>query len=230
MKVNFNLNQANIRNNIKFEGYKPTKSEYGDKEYEFNYVYDDSKYDCYLELYSVAKDKNNNYRIVNILDNIDSSYDNSSNKEHGIKLESGKATKVDLAGDYNIAPDEPFAYHYKLYPKGNHSAAPIYMLDPGNIINQAELTEVSNSLSIDDIDSTPNNKISGEDDMSSAEVLVSIRTGGPIIYTTLIFIIVGILGAGIYLIRRNVFGENALSEDILDEDKLTDDLLKKERR
>ena len=66
--------------------------------------------------------------------------------------------------------------------------------------------------------------------MSSAEVLVSIRTGGPIIYTTLIFIIVGILGAGIYLIRRNVFGENALSEDILDEDKLTDDLLKKERR
>lgn len=100
----------------------------------------------------------------------------------------------------------------------------------GNIINQAELTEVSNSLSIDDIDSTPNNKISGEDDMSSAEVLVSIRTGGPIIYTTLIFIIVGILGAGIYLIRRNVFGENALSEDILDEDKLTDDLLKKERR
>ncbi len=140
MKVNLNLNRPNINNNIKFEGYKPTKSEYGDKEYEFNYVYDDSKYDCYLELYSVDQDENNNYRITNILDNFNSIEDKSENKERGIKLKSGNATKVDLAADYGIAPDEPFAYHYKLYPKGNHSAPPIYMLDPGNIINEAQNT------------------------------------------------------------------------------------------
>ena len=100
----------------------------------------------------------------------------------------------------------------------------------GNIVNQAELTEVSNSLSSNDIDSTPNNKISGEDDMSSAEVLVSIRTGGPIVYTTLIFIITAILVAGIYLIRKKVFGEESIDEDIIDEDELTDNLLHKERR
>lgn len=140
MKVNFNLNQPSVKNNIKFEGYKPLKSEYGDKEYEFNYVYDDSKYDCYLELYSVEKDRNNNYKIVDILESFDSMEDDSENKERGIKLESGKATKIDLAGDFDISPDEAFAYHYKLYPKNNHSAPPIYMLDPGNIINEAQKT------------------------------------------------------------------------------------------
>ena len=111
MKVNFNLNQPSVKNNIKFEGYKPLKSEYGDKEYEFNYVYDDSKYDCYLELYSVEKDRNNNYKIVDILESFDSMEDDSENKERGIKLESGKATKIDLAGDFDISPDEAFAYH-----------------------------------------------------------------------------------------------------------------------
>ena len=135
MKVSLNLNQPNVKNNVKFEGYKPVKSEYGDKEYEFNYVYDDSKYDCYLELYSVKKDANNNYSIVKILDKLDSIRDENPNKERGIKLESGKATKIDLAGDFDIAPDEPFAYHYKLYPKDNHSAPPMYVLDPGNMIN-----------------------------------------------------------------------------------------------
>lgn len=66
--------------------------------------------------------------------------DDSENKERGIKLESGKATKVDLSGDFDIAPDEPFAYHYKLYPKNNHSAPPIYVLDPGNVINESITT------------------------------------------------------------------------------------------
>ena len=67
MKVSLNLNQPKVRNNINFQGYKPTKSQYGDKEHEFNFVYDDSKYDCYLELYSVAKDVNNNYYVTDIL-------------------------------------------------------------------------------------------------------------------------------------------------------------------
>ena len=140
MKVNLNLNQPIIKNNVKFEGYKPVKSQFGDKEYEFNYVYDDSKYDCFVEFYSVAQDKNNNYIITNILDRIDSINDKSENKERGIKLESGKATKIDLGAEFDIASDEPFAYHYKLYPKGNHSAPPIYALDPGNIINNAQST------------------------------------------------------------------------------------------
>ena len=132
MKVNLNLNQPKIRNNVAFEGYKPTKSQYGDKEYEFNYVYDDSKYDCYLELFSVDQDSNNNYYVTDILKKYDA---NPYSSEHGIKLQSGKATRVDLAADYDVAPDEAFAYHYKLYPKGTHGA-PMYALDPGNKIDE----------------------------------------------------------------------------------------------
>lgn len=137
MKVNLNLNQPRIRTNVNFEGYKPTKSEYGDREYEFNYVYDDSKYDCYLELFSVAKDENNNYRVTGLLDNVDNIY-NTNDREKGVKLESGRATCVNLGADYNIAPDEAFAYHYKLYPKNNPTGAPTYKIDPGNSINDAQ--------------------------------------------------------------------------------------------
>ena len=132
MKVSLNLYQPKVRNNINFQGYKPTKSQYGDKEHEFNFVYDDSKYDCYLELYSVAKDVNNNYYVTDILKRYD---DNPYNNELGVKLQSGKATKVNLSADYDVAPDEAFAYHYKLYPKGPHRD-PIYATDPGNKIDE----------------------------------------------------------------------------------------------
>ena len=100
----------------------------------------------------------------------------------------------------------------------------------GNIVNQVELTEVSNTLSKNDIDSTPNNKINGEDDMSSAEVLVSIRTGGVVAYTFLTIIIIAILAIGIYFIKKKVFIEDEINEDILDEEKIAENLLKKERR
>ena len=143
MKVNLNLNQPNTNINskkINFEGYKPAKDNGGNRVYEFNYVYDDSKYDCYLELYSVEQDNNNNYYVTNILESIDSMDDNSDNKEYGIKLESGKSTKVDLQGDFNLSLDQPFAYHYKLYPKNNHSASPIYLVDSGNVINEVGKT------------------------------------------------------------------------------------------
>ncbi len=132
MKVSLNINQPKIKNNIAFGGYKPTKSQYGDREYEFNYAYDDSKYDCYLELYSVDKDSNNNYYVTDILRRYDA---NPYEKEHGIKLQSNKATKVDLSGDYDIAPNEAFAYHYKLYPKGEKHS-PMYAVDPGNKIDE----------------------------------------------------------------------------------------------
>lgn len=137
MKVNLNLNKPNISNMVNFQGYKPSKSQYGDREYEFSYPFDESKYDCYLELFAVEKDVNNNYRIVDILDNIE----NFGNEgERGIKLSSEHPTKIDLAADYDISPDEAFAYHYKLYPKNSPNAAPIYKIDAGNVIDESYKT------------------------------------------------------------------------------------------
>ena len=142
MKVNLNLNQPNNVINskqINFKGYKPVKDNGGNRIYEFNYAYDDSKYDCYLELYSVEQDNNKNYYVTNILESMNSSDDDLDNKEYGIKLESGKPTKVDLQADYNLSLNEPFAYHYKLYPKNNHNS-PIYQIDAGNVINETGIT------------------------------------------------------------------------------------------
>ena len=135
MKVNLNLNGTKVNRNINFEGYKPVKSEYGDKEYEFNYVYDDSKYDCYLEIFSVGKDSNGNYFITGTRKYEPLNPDDAVDGENGIKLQSGKATKVDLAGDFGIEPDEAFAYHYKLYPKGTHKDAK-WAIDAGNVVNE----------------------------------------------------------------------------------------------
>lgn len=130
MKVN--LNHLNVKNNIKFEGYKPVKSKYGQREYEFNYAYDSDKYDCYLEVFSVDKDENGNYLTTGILSNF--------NDDTEIKLENGRPVRLDLSTEFGISADDAFAYHYKLYPKNNHSAAPKYVVDAGMMINEAQST------------------------------------------------------------------------------------------
>ena len=74
----------------------------------------------------------------------------------------------------------------------------------GTIQNIAEINSDSNDYSLDDIDSTPANNNMNEDDISIAEAIVSIRTGAVVMYVSLVFIIVAILGVGIYLINKKV--------------------------
>lgn len=134
------VNYNKISASLNFKGYKPAKSEYGDREYEFNYVYDDSKKDCYVEFFSVDKDSDGNYYIsgerdsngfIKPLVNFDSMEEGNS----GYKLVSGKSTKIDLASTYGISPNQAFAYHYVLRPKNDPNGIPEYKIDPGNVIN-----------------------------------------------------------------------------------------------
>lgn len=62
----------------------------------------------------------------------------------------------------------------------------------GLIPNTAEIAEDYNELGIADSNSTPGNRAKGENDMGSAEVLLSIRTGG-VVYIAITIIIVAIL-------------------------------------
>ena len=145
MKVGFDLNQPKIVNGkISFKGYKPSKSQYGEREYEFNYVYDESKKDCYLEIFQVDKDANGNYRVIGDKDRFGNikplqNFNAVMNGEDGssIKLENGRATVINLTTDYGLASDDAFAYHYVLRPKGQPDGIPEYKLDNGNIINNA---------------------------------------------------------------------------------------------
>ena len=77
------------------------------------------------------------------------------------------------------------------------------------INNYSEIKEVYNTLGLEDIDSIPGNNAQNEDDYSSADLIVTIKTGATT-YTLVALgtiILIGILGGGIYLIKKKVLTE-----------------------
>ena len=70
--------------------------------------------------------------------------------------------------------------------------------------NNAEIYESYSEKGLTDIDSTPGNKIAQEDDMSKADIVVSLVTGTTIKYITLIMGFMTILGLGVYGINSKV--------------------------
>ena len=71
-------------------------------------------------------------------------------------------------------------------------------------VNVAEISEDYNDKHAHDIDSTPNNKVEGEDDIDNAPVALSIKTGQARIFYTLIGIIGITVAGGIVLIKKYV--------------------------
>ena len=74
----------------------------------------------------------------------------------------------------------------------------------GTKVNVAEISEDYNDWGTPDIDSTPNNKVPGEDDIDDAPVILVVRTGTPIIYTGVAIAAIGIVLVGVVFIRRRV--------------------------
>lgn len=77
----------------------------------------------------------------------------------------------------------------------------------GNVINIAEISKSSNDYGLSDMDSSPANNKDGEDDLSKAELLISIRTGTTILYISLIITTIAIVGVGVYFINKKVLGK-----------------------
>ncbi|MCI8759630.1 MAG: Cys-Gln thioester bond-forming surface protein [Clostridia bacterium] len=71
-------------------------------------------------------------------------------------------------------------------------------------VNLAEISEDYNEENVPDIDSTPNNKKMGEDDIDDAPVLLSVTTGQARLYLTLTFTILMTLASGIMIIKKFV--------------------------
>ena len=63
----------------------------------------------------------------------------------------------------------------------------------GVVNNRAEIAEDYNEYGIADVNSTPNNNMTGENDMGSADVIIGISTGGTIIVGIILVIINTIL-------------------------------------
>lgn len=74
----------------------------------------------------------------------------------------------------------------------------------GTINNRAEIAQTSNQTNTADCDSTPGNQAQGEDDISSANVIIGIKTGAIAWYIVITIISLAILGSGIYYINKRV--------------------------
>ena len=74
----------------------------------------------------------------------------------------------------------------------------------GTAINVAEINKTSNQTSSEDIDSIPGNKDEKEDDISSAELIISVGTGRVLMNTIIIFISIIIIGLVIFFINKKI--------------------------
>lgn len=74
----------------------------------------------------------------------------------------------------------------------------------GTYTNTAEIGESYNEQGVDDINSTPANKKNGENDMSTAQLIISVSTGKIILYISLVIAIIVSIGFGIYAIKKLV--------------------------
>lgn len=74
----------------------------------------------------------------------------------------------------------------------------------GRTINIAEINKAENEYAISDVDSNYGNKKDKEDDISSAELIISIKTGKAITYVIIIILAITILGIGIYYINKKI--------------------------
>ncbi len=80
----------------------------------------------------------------------------------------------------------------------------------GSVPNIAEIAEAYNELGIKDINSTPGNREKTENDYSSAETIISVKTGEEVVYTGLVITIIialGIVAVVIAIKKKNTISE-----------------------
>lgn len=136
MKVDFDLrnNKVYNRNNVNFRGFKPAKDEFGNLVFEFNYPYDATKFDCYLEVCTLDKDDNNNYIVNEGLPCL--------NSHDGFCKLSPNKNSINMSETFSLMQGEDFAYHYALVPKGadrnDPNTHPIYKIDAGAYIDASD--------------------------------------------------------------------------------------------
>ena len=80
----------------------------------------------------------------------------------------------------------------------------------GLVNNTAEIVESYNELGLTDVNSTEGNKVKGENDMGSADLIISIRTGQVVMTISLIISSIVILGVAIFFIRKIIINRKLI--------------------
>lgn len=125
MKVNFNQNSSFVTT-PSFKGFEHKKNDNGVHEYNFNFPYDDTKYDAYVELFKVGEtEESDKFVALDQLDNKNTNKDSITLKKGGVS--------VDLSREFGLKEGQPFAYRYKLVNK-NNDEKPLYVTEAGILI------------------------------------------------------------------------------------------------
>ncbi len=114
-----------------FKGREIAKNEYGERYYRWSAPFDPSRFDCYLDVYPVTPDRNGDYYS----NDFKKRYKDIRTGEETIKLEAG-INNIDLDYIFGRVEDAPFAYRYRLQPKNDLTAPPIFMVDTGDIVDK----------------------------------------------------------------------------------------------
>ena len=80
----------------------------------------------------------------------------------------------------------------------------------GLVNNTAEIVSSYNELGLTDIKSTEGNKVKGENDMSSADVIISIKTGQVITTVVLVITTIIMLGVAVYIVRKIIINKEIM--------------------
>ncbi len=80
----------------------------------------------------------------------------------------------------------------------------------GLVNNTAEIVSSYNELGLTDINSSEGNKVKGENDMSSADVIISIKTGQVVTTVVLVITTVIILAAAIFIIKKSIINKGII--------------------
>ena len=80
----------------------------------------------------------------------------------------------------------------------------------GLVNNTAEIAESYNELGLKDKNSTEGNKVKGENDMGSADLIISIRTGQVVTTVLLVISSIIILGVAVYFIKKTILDRNIM--------------------
>lgn len=131
-----------------------------------------------------------------IVDYLPEGYDLTSGRNDGWTRENNNLYYKDLA-KIIINPGESKTIKVVLDKKLKDN-------DTGIVNNMAEIAESSNVLGLADANSIPANKMQGENDLGTADVIISVKTGKVILYISLIMTSLAILTVGIYFINKKV--------------------------
>lgn len=130
MKVDNINNRLSVYRKPSFGGFDVKKDEYGEKLYNFSYPYDSKRYNCYLQIVSVKRMPNGDYKIGAPLHNFEENV-------NLLKLNPGD-NKIDLNYAYRLGENQPFAYQYQLKPVNYPDAIPMFKVDAGDVIDETK--------------------------------------------------------------------------------------------